>query len=213
MLGWIIAATAAAANATPPNPCTPASSCRFVQEVSLRDDGGVVHTNSLAQWVPFISGGKLRLLPGEMVTLKTEGSPSAPVVTAYERLPHAPVDTQLDDLIQKRAGDDALGSAEKQHEAVEAKADEIRVYFGQLDNSPQSLLSVSNGYDRALSYKAAIPDRSGRLTPTTVCPVLAHGGAIEGWPNPEVTIELSGFVFTPRGQRPVILAECNNSAT
>jgi hypothetical protein len=58
------------------------------------------------------------------------------------------------------------------------------------------LLSIENGYDGALSYKAVLRRGDG-ATPTDVCIVMPLKRGFEQWPYPFDRIELSGFRLIP----------------
>jgi hypothetical protein len=60
----------------------------------------------------------------------------------------------------------------------------------------EMLLSLENGYDGALRYRAVL--RSGdRSTPTDVCIVIPHKFGFEHWPYPFDRIELSDLRVIP----------------
>jgi hypothetical protein len=58
------------------------------------------------------------------------------------------------------------------------------------------LLTVQNGYDQTLVYKAVIHLASGAQTPTSTCPVMAHIAGIENWQDPIVSIDISDLALT-----------------
>lgn len=57
-----------------------------------------------------------------------------------------------------------------------------------------SMLSVQNGYDQALAYRATIAVR-GKSQPTDVCIVLPQRGGFEHWPYPIEKIEMHDLRF------------------
>ena len=204
-------ATSPPPSPTPPNPCNPAASCRYVTDVVVHDDKGLVSKTAVNAWAPFAQDGKLRLFPGELVTLRLAPTGELSVI-AFARPEHAPIDQQTKQEVHDRARDDALLSAEPDNAMVPSQ-DEILVFFGQLDETQQSVLRVQNGYGKALSYKAYLADGRGGMKPTTVCPIRPKGGGIEGWNDAQRAILLTEFKLTDRGDERVILAECDNGAS
>jgi hypothetical protein len=85
----------------------------------------------------------------------------------------------------------------------------LRIAFVQIDGRPDMMLRVANGFDRPVVYKASIRAR-GEATgaPTTVCPVRAGKAGLEGWPDPLVEIDLSGFSLAQAEAAEVSLADC-----
>lgn len=69
---------------------------------------------------------------------------------------------------------------------------EIHIAFRQIGDSDQRLLVIANGYDRALTYRAAIRV-DGKDQHTDVCTVLPGIHGVEHWPFASDRILLTDF--------------------
>jgi hypothetical protein len=68
------------------------------------------------------------------------------------------------------------------------------------------LLSIENGYDGALRYRAVL-HRGGNATPTDVCIVLPLKRGFEHWPYPFDRVELSDLRIVPWHEGDTITCE------
>jgi hypothetical protein len=190
MLTALIAALALAAEPpvqkTPdaaPDPCAQASNCRFVDVIDLTLPSGKPMAMKIGRQMPFLiqpnGESHLGLVPGEQVVIRLghAGEPAMVLVHAG----HAPA---------------------AKVEAPPLESDTIRLTFTQMPaqpatagkaaSAPGMLLTVENGYSRALAYHAAMVTMKD-VRPTDVCQVGPKLASFENWPEPFPIIDLSGF--------------------
>ena len=64
--------------------------------------------------------------------------------------------------------------------------------WGPTQGAPGMMLVVSNGYEKRLTYRAALRRNQGNpANPTTICPILPHTLSLENWPYAFAAIETS----------------------
>jgi|GEM_PF-3274920 len=142
----------------------------------------------------------LVLTAGETVTVRLDQG----VVTVVRREP-----AQLSALERKWAQesdngehDDAGGPTGKPiqvgpngAEPVKADPDTLRFTFAPTSGNG-TLLSIANGYDRALSYRATMWLK-GKSQATDVCIVMPNRSGLEHWPHPIDRMSLSDLRLVP----------------
>ena len=217
MIGSILAAVTATAPATapvPPNPCQPAESCRYVEGFSLHDNQGNPHPLRIGQWLTFVVDGRLSLFPGEVVTVDL--SKATPVVTDYSVISDADREKALESVVTQQNAQSAAAGQEMLRSAPVAKSPlfdappgSLRIAFVQAAGRADMILRISNGFDRALIYKATIlvPGRTS-ATLTTACPLRPSRPGVEGWPMPIYRIDLSDLTLGQPGASAPALQNC-----
>lgn len=176
--------------------------CRTTQEYDLRVDGRSVLVDG-GRVLPWVNEHGLLLLVGESVVLEIEGD--RPVVESSGRADAVLGDPLTAALIAVVAGttDDLPHEAAGAHLALEGPPDRLRLSFRQASGAEDSLLTVENGYQGAVTYTAAmmvIGESGGQWFETSVCTVPQGIYTFEHWPHAIVALTLSDFRIGPKGE-------------
>ena len=169
-----------------PDPCAQASNCRFVDVIDLTLPSGKPMAMKIGRQMPFFvqADGQthLGLVPGEQVVIRLghAGEPAMVLVHAG----HAPAAGAQSPPVDK----DTLRLTFKQMPLQTALG-------GPAPGAPGMLLTVENGYDRVLSYHAAMITMKD-VRPTDVCQVGPKLVSFENWPEAFPILDLSGFQLT-----------------
>lgn len=135
---------------------------------------------------------------GEQVTLTVEDSN---VTTVVERAKTIPNDYEAAASVEYQRGDYtsaigakslSMGRSASSGLAPTPAPNKLVLRFTRSPNKDQSLLSVQNGYDRALVYRA-IMHLAGGQQATDVCVVPPGANGNEYWPDPIDKLVLSDF--------------------
>jgi hypothetical protein len=166
-----------------PDPCAQASDCRFVDVIDLTLPSGKPMAMKIGRQMPYSikpnGESHLGLVPGEQVVIRIDhaGEPAMVLV----RADHAPDSKAEPPPVEK----DTIRLTFKQMSMQAAPA-------GAAPVAPGMLLTVENGYARALAYHAAIVTMQD-VRPTDVCQVGPKLISFEHWPQAFPIIDLSGF--------------------
>lgn len=178
------------------------SRCRTIQAYDLKVDGRSVRVDG-GHVLPWIDERGLLLFVGESVVLDIEGpkpaleSSSRADQVLDDRLAGlllAAVQGMGDDLPHEQTGDDL---------ALEGPEHRLRLSFRQASGAEDSLLTVENGYEGAVTYKAemmVIGENGAQWVETSVCTVPQGIYAFEHWPHAIVALTLSNFEIGPKGE-------------
>jgi hypothetical protein len=150
---------------------------------------------------------KVDIAAGETVTLRIAGDGAA---TIDSRKPAGPL-PEMDAAFMGQAKTAAIVPGVKSQPAIAANSSKapppvapgavrisLRLVQPPISKSPTGdmLLTIENGYDGALRYKAVM-HRGDRAAPTDVCIVIPLKRGYEHWPYPFDRIELSNFSLVP----------------
>jgi hypothetical protein len=176
--------------------------CRTTQAYDLRVDGRSVLVDG-GRVLPWVNEHGLLLLVGESVVLDIEGP--KPVVESSARADSVLGEPLTAALIGAVAGtaDELPHALTGDHLAMEGPPNRLRLSFRQATGAEDSLLTVENGYQGAVTYSAAmmiIGEDGGQWVATTVCTVPQGIYAFEHWPHAIVALTLSDFRIGPKGE-------------
>lgn len=176
--------------------------CRTTQEYDLRVDGRSVLVDG-GRVLPWVNEQGLLLLVGESVVLGIEGD--KPVVESSGRADAVLGERLTAALIAAVAGtaDELPRAATGDHLALEGPPNRLRLSFRQAPGAEDSLLTVENGYEGAVTYTAAmmvIGEDGGQWMETSVCTVPPGIYAFEHWPHAIVALTLTDFEIGPKGE-------------
>lgn len=145
--------------------------------------------------------GRVRLLPGQMVTLKFVRTPVGVVETTVLGVEgaEAMLSPEAQAGLLKQPAPGAPARATPASLEVPAKdAGIVRIAFIQKATDSEAVLVVVNGADRPLTYRATMTLPWGKTETTGVCDVAPGKQALEHWPHAVAAFDLDRFNLGPR---------------
>lgn len=75
------------------------------------------------------------------------------------------------------------------------KNPEITITFDVTEMDKGTMLIAENPFKETIKYSVDMIDRKGKAYPTSSCPVIPKGSAIENWPHPIPHLIIKNFHF------------------
>jgi hypothetical protein len=189
--------------APPPPECVAAAeACRTLveYELDMGDRSLVIGGGAV---VPWVQDGRLLVFVGESVVVDVEGE--KPVVESAGRATEVLDDAQAEALaaIMKGVNDELPRFHDNDALRLHGPRGRTRVSFRQAPGSEEMILTVENGYEGALNYRAAmmvVGPNGAQWAATSVCTVGPGIYSVEHWPHPIVAVALGEFEIAPKDQ-------------
>jgi len=177
------------------------SDCRTLREYSLKAYGQTIVIDGGAV-VPWFQDGALMVFVGESVVVDVDGE--KPVVESHGRASEVLAESRLGPLLGLVQG--VTDEAPRLHSSDPLELDgpdgRLRISFIQGPGVEDMILTVENGYEGALTYRAVMmalgPDGQTQWARTSVCTVPPGIYVFEHWPHAIVGLALGGFAIAPK---------------
>jgi len=187
-----------------PDPeCSRPADCRTLLEYPLKVNGKTIVVDGGAA-VPWVQDGALVIFVGESAVVDVDGE--KPVVESVGRASDVLNDEQVRTFLGLMAGvnDELPRSYSGDSLRLNGPDDRLRISLRQGAGVEEMILTVENGYEGALSYRAVMmavgPNGQTQWARTSVCTVPPGIHVFEHWPHPIIAIALEGFVIAPKDQ-------------